>query len=684
MFSKLVARNSKRNREDSVLYFSSMVISIIAFYIVLSLSNQDVMIFLRKMESDAVNRLMGIIPVFYLVSLFILFFLVYFAGSIQIERRKHEFGVYLTLGMKRSRLFFMLILEDLRNNVAALAIGLFIAILLSELISLVTAKVVGLGVIGHRFSLSPIAIVFTVLGFLLVKFIAILFLSFKVTSKEIGELLTYSPSGVKRQFSKFIYVAAMILGTMMLIKAYQLGFRGYSWSDISAMGVTVFLGGAGTILLFFGARIVIGFIAGAGNRNNRKLHTFNFRQVQELVINRSTTLAICSLLIFAALCFAGTGVAISLQSIGSDADNVLDYTFRNDFSEENLTSVQVREILRDCKIESRFSNIVEIKVGYPKELNSLILDNLIKQIEKLEYTNERDILLHNLTGLQDCYLISLSGYNELREAANMQPFILSDEEAILYMQKEFLLDEELMDFIVKTKPEIEVSGEKLILVEQVESLPIVTDNEITLLLALIVNDSNFELYTEKHSSYISGILNPKFVEEKGLMQAIMETNAVLDKMPIGYESYLQNMGRQLFYVVAASYLTLYLALIFLVVANTTIGVQFLMGQRKTQRRYQTIVHLGATYETLCQSAGKQINWYYGLPIVVAAINSYFGIRSLLPALTSSGAKINLGQQIFIACFMVIILVIFEYIYMTIVKKGSDKFLWKLMSPKRQE
>lgn len=682
MFSKLVAGNSKRNRKDSVLYFSSMVISIIAFYIVLSLSNQDVMIFLRKMESDAVNRLMGIIPVFYLVSLFILFFLVYFAESIQIERRKHEFGVYLTLGMKRSRLFSMLLLEDLRNNAIALAIGLPIAILLSELISLVTAKVVGLGVIGHRFSLLPIAIVFTVVGFLLVKFIAFLFLSFKVTSKEIGELLTYSPSGVKRQLPKIIYVILMILGAMMLVNAYQLGISGYAWRGIKSMGITVFLGGAGTILVFFGARIVMGFMAGTGSRNKKKLHTFNFRQIQELVINRSTTIAVCSLLIFAALCLSGTGVTVSTRASGDD--NVLDYTFRNEVSEENLTTAQVRKILRDGKIESAFSNIVEVKIGYPKERNSLFLDNLTEQIERFDYTDERGTLLRNLEATRDCHLISLSGYNELRRAANMQPFVLGDGEAILYMHKDFLLDEKLLNSIVKTNPTIGISGDKLTLVEQVESMPIVTDREITLSFALIVDDSNFETYTDKYSSYVSGILSPEFVEEKGLMQAIMETNDILDKMPIGYESYLQNMGRQLFYVVAASYLTLYLALIFLVVANTIIGVQFLMGQRKTQRRYQTLVHLGATYETLCQSARKQINWYYGLPIVVAAINSYFGIQSLLPALTPFGAKIDLRQEIFITCFVVIVLVVFEYIYMVIVKKGSDKFLWKLMSPKRQE
>ena len=172
MFSKLVARNSKRDRKNNGLYFGSMIISIIAFYIILSLSHQDVMIFLQKMESDAVSRLFTIIPIFYISTLIILFFLVYFASSMQMERRKHEFGVYLTLGMRRQHLFSMLMLEDFRNNIIALGIGLPIAIMISELISLVTAKIVGLGIIGHRFSLSFMAILFTIVGFMIVKFIA--------------------------------------------------------------------------------------------------------------------------------------------------------------------------------------------------------------------------------------------------------------------------------------------------------------------------------------------------------------------------------------------------------------------------------------------------------------------------------------------------------------------------------
>ena len=69
------------------------------------------------------------------------------------------------------------------------------------------------------------------------------------------------------------------------------------------------------------------------------------------------------------------------------------------------------------------------------------------------------------------------------------------------------------------------------------------------------------------------------------MTAYSDLNEKLDKIGIEYESYLQNMGRQLFYTVASSYITLYLAIVFLVVANTIVGVQFLMSQQKTGRRY---------------------------------------------------------------------------------------------------
>lgn len=64
MFFNLIVRNSKRSRKENGLFFSSLVISIVAFYIILSISNQDIMRFLQEMESDAVDKLLLLIPIF--------------------------------------------------------------------------------------------------------------------------------------------------------------------------------------------------------------------------------------------------------------------------------------------------------------------------------------------------------------------------------------------------------------------------------------------------------------------------------------------------------------------------------------------------------------------------------------------------------------------------------------------
>ena len=304
MFFELIARNSKRSRKENGLFFATLLVSVVAFYIILSLSRQDVMLFLQKMESDAVNRLLAMIPVFYVLTLVILFFLIYFASKFQLERRRHEFGMYLMMGMTRNRLFVLLLAEDVRSSVIALLIGLPAGVLLSELISLVTVRLVGLGIIGHRFTLSLHAIFLTAAGFFLIKFAAFLILSAKISRQEIGSLLSEKPEETKKQHPAFVYGLALLAGVLCLGTAYYLAIRGMSWSQIRMMGLTLLLGFAGTLLFFYGLRYIFSLIIKGGKRDVR-LHVFNVRQLQENVVRKSATMAVSSLLILGALCCFG-------------------------------------------------------------------------------------------------------------------------------------------------------------------------------------------------------------------------------------------------------------------------------------------------------------------------------------------------------------------------------------------
>ena len=690
MFFDLVTRNSKRSRKENTLFYSSLIISIIAFYIILSLSNQDVMFFLREMESDAVNRLLMMIPLFYGMTLIIMFFLIYFACNYQMECRRHELGLYLVLGMQRSKLFVMLLAEDLRNSVISLLIGLPVGVFLSELISLITAKLVGLGIIGHHFSFSLEALLGTAAGFLLIKLAAFVILSGKISRQEIQSLLSGSPEKSRKQRPSILYAAAFLIGITSLATAYYLAITGFSWRQPKEMLLTLVLGFLGTLLLFYGLRAVMELIS-RKQKGNRKLWIFNFRQLQENVIFQSNKMAVSSLLILAALCLFSAGVGVT-HFYGTNERHVLDYTFDNyDAQGNEVTLEDIRTTLKDHDIDSSFSKLFEMKVGHVHTTEAFegvfLMDSVMDKLKSFPESEDKSILLNNLSYADSPYLIELSSYNELLRLSGLPALSLEENEAAIYMDTEFVTDGriDILNDILSEHPETQLDGNTIFLTEQLQTISIVTDRSITLSFALILPDEAFSYYTQnQYDIYINGVLDKETTNETSLMNAIHKTNKKLDETGLVYESYLQNMGRQLFYMVAASYITIYLAVIFLIAANTLISVQFLMDQQRTQKRYKTLIRMGATYETLCHSARKQINWHFGIPTIVAVFSSVFGVRALFTGLLPSRTQGSVLEFMAVSCAMIIVLFVVESTYMSFVKRSSSKYLLTLMVPDRKE
>ena len=690
MFSNLILRNSRRSRKENGLFFSSLVISIVAFYMILSISTQDVMLFLQKMESGAVDKLLLLIPAFYGMTLGILFFLIYFACKYQFERRRHEFGVYLMLGMRRSKLFGMLLAEDFLTSILAMLIGLPVAVVLSEIVSLVTAKLVGMGIIGHQFSLSWSAIEWTLAGFLAIKLTALLILSGRISRQEIGTLLSQPTNHPKKQMPSVIYGLAAICGSVMLAVAYYMAIQRIAWTKVSMMGLTLLLGIVGTMLLFYGMRALIALIVKKG-KGNKQLHVFTFRQIQENVIHQSNSIAISSLLILAALCCFGAGVGIAgTNSLSSD--HVIDYTFEDHTAEDSSQVLpNIKAALKENGLENQFSELFEMRVGRIRTTedydNAYSMDAVMDSLRSLPQSEDRDVLLNNLGYATYPYLICLSDYNRLLELSGNPALQLGEKEAAVYIDTEFTTVSRtaMLNQVLAGHPKVELDGSPIHLTGEVQSVNLVTDRSITLSFALILPDEAFLYYSQgMYDTYVNAVLSEQALDGNSLMTAYLDLNEKLDETGIEYESYLQNMGRQLFYTIASSYITLYLAIVFLVVANTIVGVQFLMSQQKTGRRYQTLIRLGATYETLCQSAGKQITWFMGLPVLVAAVSSLFGVRALFTGILSSRTRGTVSEMLLVSATMILLLCVIEYIYMRVVKRSSDRYLLTLMQPQREE
>ena len=120
------------------------------------------------------------------------------------------------------------------------------------------------------------------------------------------------------------------------------------------------------------------------------------------------------------------------------------------------------------------------------------------------------------------------------------------------------------------------------------------------------------------------------------------------------------------------------------VANTILGVQFLMGQKRTARRYKTLVKLGADHGDLYTSSKKQVNWFFGLPILVATVSTFSAVRALFQGILSSRTKLNISAMLPIVVIVISVFALVEYLYMYIVKRSSSRFLATLMTPEREE
>lgn len=683
MFFKFIVRNSGKLRRENGVYFASLVISVAAFYVILSLGEQDVMMYLKNIESDAVSKLMLMLPILYVVSLFFVFFLVYFANRYQLQRRSHEFGTYLMMGMKSSRLFVMIMGETLWNGLIALLIGAPGALFLTELISLTTSRLIGMGIIGHQFRISWQALGLTIFGFMLVQLFAMAILSLKMSCKEPVDLMYEQKDKVQKILSPSWGLVSLMLGSALLCTAYVLAIVYLHTLDAMLFALITVVGISGTFMLFRGLGSLIGIFIRRKSSASTGLTVFTGRQLQENVLHQWTSLAVSSLLILlAVICFT-YGISTILER-GSASGRSADFTFET--SEEKITSV-----LASDELKPFVRDYYTMKFGLLGSKNAGISDNTeahtfswegLEQIISVEDSSDiKENLLNNLENNNRPYLISLSSYNSLLRSINKTPIVLSSDEIAMYSSEQFSFSHDILSKALKSNPTVRIDNKQYRLTSMLYTSNLVADRAVTISYALIVPEDVFNALVCDlgNSPHWNMVLNPDFVSKKGLMQAIQQVDKILDDSGLQYESYLASMGRQLFYIVAGSYITLYLGVMFLIIANTVLGLKFLMQQRSTRRRYYTLAMLGASVKELCSSARAQIRLYFGLVIAVALISSGFGVVAMLRTFLRIPvtSNVNISTVAYMAGAAFIVFIIFELGYIWMIMKKSDEEIMKL-------
>lgn len=315
----IAIRNVKKSFKDYSVYFLTIIIGVTLFYVFNSIGSQSAMM---RLSSDQRVALLGIDAIMGTLSVFVsvvLGFLILYANAFLIRRRKKEMALYLILGMKKKRVFSILLFETLFVGLFSMVIGLVFGILLSQGFSLVTAKLFGLSVSRFAFVVSGKAVIKSIVYFGIIFVMVVLLNVIRIGRNKLIDLI-YADRKIS-SFKKprlFISVVLFVVSIGFIGVAYYLmlheGIRGFvDPAGRRLQAASIALGLSGTFLFFFSmSGFFLALISRLKGIYLKKLNLFTLRQFDSQIHIAYTSITMVCLLLFLSISAISIGGALTV------------------------------------------------------------------------------------------------------------------------------------------------------------------------------------------------------------------------------------------------------------------------------------------------------------------------------------------------------------------------------------
>ena len=219
--SKLAFANIRKCARDYMVYYVTLVIGVMVFYVFNSLGDQTLIASLSESGAEIVKMMLSLIEGVSLGVAFVLGFLIVYANNFLLRRRKKEFGVYLMLGMTKSKVAGMLLRETFYVGLISLVSGLLCGIFGSQLLSILVGKLFEADLSMYRFSFSIRAAIMTVVNFFAIFGVVFLLNTFSLAKIRLVNLLSAEKQGEKRKFRKtWPAVILFVASVLVLLNCY--------------------------------------------------------------------------------------------------------------------------------------------------------------------------------------------------------------------------------------------------------------------------------------------------------------------------------------------------------------------------------------------------------------------------------------------------------------------------------
>ncbi len=165
MFVKLAWGNVLRSLRDFTIYFITIVIAIVLFYGFNCLVNRDLIAQFSVSAVRFSDIAQTMIRAVSMLLSAVVSYLVISVNLFVVKRRLREFATYLLIGMRKTHLIRIVIVENFICMAAALVVGLAFGVLFSQFVNSYITTTLDLPLDSSTFYISWDALLFTVLVF---------------------------------------------------------------------------------------------------------------------------------------------------------------------------------------------------------------------------------------------------------------------------------------------------------------------------------------------------------------------------------------------------------------------------------------------------------------------------------------------------------------------------------------
>lgn len=650
LYAKLAFTNLKKNRRAYIPYILTTIITMMMFYIVHALAQNDGIIEMPGSETlkQLLNMAVCIVGIFGVIFLF-------YTNSFLMKQRKKEIGLFNVLGMGKRHIAKMMLFETFIIGGISLTGGIIGGLIFSKLMFLILLKIIHFDV-TLRFRISGTAIVTTGLLFGFIFLLTLLFNLWQIKLSNPIELLRGGNTGEREPKAKKWMT---LLGIVCIGIGYYISL--ITESPLQAVNLffaAVLLVILGTYALFTAGSIALLKIL----RKNKRFYyqTKHFSAISGMIYRMKQ-----NAVGLANICILSTAVLVMISttvSLYAGMEDILVSRFPREFRITNYAATEESVQMIDQIVKEELSN----NRLREKNLISYRAGSLVGELaeDKKSFQFEFSGSYAGVANLYQMVVIPLNDYNRI-EGTELK--LYQDETAVYFTDHDFagetitignrvfqtvkVLDNVKLNY-VENKQQSEVTPYVYIVVE---------DESVIQDILQIAYGNETEGSNLERMKYIQYIVD--FDLEGNLEDKIAAMTEMKMKLQ-GSDGSVSCEGRELyreeFYGLYGGFLFIgvFLGFLFLMATVLIIYYKQISEGYEDKERYKIMQNVGMSTKEVRQSIRSQVLAVFFLPLIASVVH----IAVAFKVITKLLAILNLvNVPLFLTC-TVITVTVFSAIY----------------------